>query len=81
MNEILYQLHLRVGFLLGEDKTCGNKINYTNEEKAIIAADKMNKKTSTRNILEAYPCPFCMGWHIGRKMALSELESYLNGNY
>jgi hypothetical protein len=78
MNENLYQLHLKAGFIIGKEKTCGNKINYTKEEKAVRAAEKMNNKNNTKNTLEAYPCAFCNGWHIGREMSILELESYLN---
>jgi hypothetical protein len=78
MDEKLTQLHLKAGFIIGEDKTCNSKNNYVTEDKAVLAAERMNKKPTTRNILEAYPCAFCSGWHIGRKMTLVELESYLN---
>jgi hypothetical protein len=78
MNEDVQELHLKVGFVLGENKTCGKKINYSTEQKATQAAEKMNSKESTRNILEAYPCAFCSVWHIGRKMSVEELMSYLS---
>jgi hypothetical protein len=78
MNKDIQEIHLKVGSILGENRTCGKKINYFTEEKAAQAAEKMNRKESTRNILEAYPCVFCSGWHIGRKMSVEELMSYLN---
>jgi hypothetical protein len=78
MNEDLQNLHLEAGLKIGKDKTCGNKINYGSEDTAVIAAEKMNQKPNTRNTLEAYPCAFCNGWHIGREMSRSELELYLS---
>jgi hypothetical protein len=78
MDEDLQKLHIEAGRLCGKDKTCGDKINYITEATAIQAAERMNKKPNTRNILEGYPCAFCNGWHIGRKMTRSELESYIN---
>jgi hypothetical protein len=78
MNEGIYNLHLHAGKSIGKGKTCGSKIDYKTEEKAIEAVDRMNSKPNTRNILEAYPCAFCQGWHIGRAMTQDELESYLS---
>ncbi len=80
MDKNLRHLHLKAGFIIGKEKTCDNKINYAKEERAIQAAEKMNNKKSTRNTLEAYPCAFCNGWHIGREMSIIELESHLNGS-
>ena len=79
MDEDIYNLHLKEGISIDKDRTCCNKTNYKSEEKAIDAAEQMNGKPNTRNILEAYPCAFCQGWHIGRAMARAELESYLDG--
>jgi hypothetical protein len=85
MNEAIYNLHLNAGQAIGKDKTCGCKIDYKTEVTASEAADsakrtlreRMNSKPNTRNILEAYPCAFCQGWHIGRAMTREELESYI----
>jgi RNA processing factor Prp31 len=78
MNEDIQKLHIQAGLVIGKDKTCGKKINYTNEDKAAQYAEKMNSKASTRNTLEGYPCVFCRGWHVGKEMSRSELESYLD---
>jgi hypothetical protein len=80
MNEDLQELRMGVGLVIGIDKTCGKKINYVTEDQGSEFADKMNSKASTRNTLEAYPCPFCKGWHVGREMSRSELESYLDND-
>ncbi|WP_310483564.1 hypothetical protein [Chamaesiphon sp. VAR_48_metabat_403] len=77
MNEDIYSLHLNAGKAIGKDKTCGSKIDYQTELTASEAAERMNSKPNTRNILEAYPCAFCQGWHIGRAMTKEELESYI----
>jgi hypothetical protein len=77
MNEDIQKLYVQVGLVIGQEKTCGKKINYVTEDKAAQSAEKMNSKASTRNTLEGYPCAFCQGWHVGREMSRSELESYL----
>lgn len=77
----LYILHLVTGFLSGKDRTCGKKINYNTEEKAYKASNSMNSKPTTRNILEPYPCFFCEGWHIGKKMTIEFLESISNNGF
>jgi hypothetical protein len=69
-------LHLVAGKLAGKEKTCGKKVKYSTES-AKLAAEAMNKKPTTRKELEAYPCFWCGSWHIGRKMSLDELKSYV----
>jgi hypothetical protein len=78
MEKILQELHIKAGLIIGKDSTCGNKIDYKTEVSADRAVESMNVKSKTRNILEAYPCAFCHGWHIGRQMTKAELESYSN---
>jgi hypothetical protein len=80
MNEDIQKLHIQAGLVIGKAKTCGKKINYVLEEKAGQYAEKMNSKASTRNTLEGYPCAFCGGWHVGKEMSRSELESHLNND-
>lgn len=78
MDKELHKLHLEVGKVCGEEKTCGKKIDYKSEETAEKAASSMMKKGSKD--LEPYPCPFCKGWHIGRLMNKEELYSILKNN-
>jgi hypothetical protein len=78
MDEDIQKLHIQAGLVIGKEKTCGKKINYLTEDQAAESVEKMNSKASTRNTLEAYPCAFCQGWHIGREMSRSELESYID---
>jgi hypothetical protein len=77
MNEDIQKLHIQAGLVIGKEKICGKKTNYATEDKAADYAEKMNSKASTRNTLEGYPCAFCQGWHVGKEMSRSELESYL----
>jgi hypothetical protein len=78
MDEHTMTLHKRAAIATGKDVACGSKINYKTEEKAIRAAISLNQKTNRPNFhkLEAYPCPFCNGWHIGREMSKEELEKF-----
>ncbi len=80
MDTKIYELHINAGKKAGIDSTCGKKIGYSTEESALKAAIAMNKKQSTRKILEGYPCAFCEKWHVGRQMSEDELLSYLEGN-
>jgi len=57
-----------ISYLCGKESTCGNKINYKSEESATRAAKDLNEKGKARHELEPYQCPFCNGWHVGRKM-------------
>lgn len=74
MTPELRALHVAAGLRAGRDRTCGKKIGYSSEGSAQVAADAMNQKPGTRNVLEAYPCAFCEKWHVGRKMSDEELR-------
>jgi hypothetical protein len=71
MDERLQELHRIAGRVVGEETTCGKKINYKSEVSAVRAAAAMMAKGSKP--LEAYPCVHCDGWHIGRRMSEAEL--------
>lgn len=60
--------HKAVALQTGRESACGKKVNYLSYETALKAAISMNKKIKKE--LEPYPCPYCGGWHIGRKMVL-----------
>lgn len=68
MNAQEYKSHLIAGRLAGEEKTCGSKIRYQGEKDATKAANHMNYSGNGRHPLEPYPCCWCLGWHIGRRM-------------
>lgn len=75
MTPELHALHVAAGLRAGRDRTCAKKIAYSSEDSATDAANAMNIKPTTRNVLEAYPCAFCKTWHIGRKMSDEELHA------
>lgn len=72
MDEQTAGIHLRAGEAYGRDATCGQKIDYQSEESADRAASAMNNKGKSRHELEPYPCFWCRGWHVGRKMTEEE---------
>ena len=75
MDTKLFLLHLEAGKAMGEERTCGTKVNYKSEESAGRAATSMNAKPTTLKPLEHYPCWFCGGWHLGRRMSPEELDT------
>ncbi len=72
-------MHRKVGSIMNKIGVCGEKINYKSEESATRAAESMNKRTERRGYhkLEAYPCFYCEGWHIGREMTEEEMIKYI----
>jgi len=70
-------LHLFVGFLCGQEKTCGTKQKHHTQEAAQKAADSLNRSGKARNKTEPYPCFFCGQWHIGREMSYDELRKHI----
>jgi len=77
MTPEIYELHMLVGRKAGFKKTCGNKVQYPDEEAARDAAFHVNKKRAARRKQSYYPCLFCGNWHIGGKMNVEGLRSYL----
>lgn len=75
MEQRMIDAHIKAGLAAGQERTCGKKINYGSEETAAKASNSMNKSGKARHELEPYPCAFCKGWHIGRKMSVEELEN------
>jgi hypothetical protein len=69
-------LHLVAGLAYGREATCGVKIDYENPETAHRAAAQVSAKNERlrpgARVLEAYPCPWCLGWHIGRALTRDE---------
>lgn len=76
MDSRLHRLHLLAGQAAGKERTCGTKVKYETEELAVKAANSINKSNNRKHINEAYPCPFCGKWHIGREMSEQELKNY-----
>lgn len=68
-------MHLAAGQAYGREATCGKKIDYKGEERAAQAAATLSAKFEKD--MEAYPCFFCGGWHIGRTMTPMERESFV----
>lgn len=80
MDEAERKLHLVAGVTYGRTATCGSpekpKIDYKSEETAVKAAASLTAKRADGKVLEAYPCFWCSGWHIGRKMTDEEREQF-----
>lgn len=68
------KIFLNAGFVLGNVRTCGTKKKFATYQKSRNIARLMSRKH--RVPLQAYPCPFCMQWHVGRKMTLDEAKTY-----
>ena len=67
-----YEWHLAAGRIYGREATCGSKVDYGSEYRAVDVAEKMTAKHEGRKVLEAYPCAWCSGWHVGRAMTEPE---------
>ena len=70
--------HRKAALAAGRKSACGTKIDYRSSASADKAAGKMTAKRRAAGDgkeLEAYPCPFCGGWHVGRRMGAEELDA------
>jgi hypothetical protein len=52
----------------GANKACVGKIRYQSEAIAVKAANNWNYGGECGHACEPYPCFWCGGWHIGRRM-------------
>jgi len=68
MDDATRRWHLHMGWKAGRESACGSKIDYKSEARAAQTASRLNAQGDRRSVLEAYPCYWCEGWHIGRKM-------------
>jgi hypothetical protein len=74
MDEKLITMHLLAGKTYGEEATCGTKVDYKSEGTAEKSAIKLTQKYQRE--MEHYPCFFCKGWHVGRKLTSEEIEGF-----
>lgn len=69
-----YRMHIWVCHVYGKQSACRNKVNYRSEQKANEKAQTLTKQYC--KLLEAYPCAFCDGWHIGRALTDEERSKF-----
>jgi len=62
----------RVAARRGKVNSCDGKFRYWNYTKAAKAVKEIMERKQAEK--DPYPCPFCFGWHIGRKMSAEEIE-------
>lgn len=74
-----YELHIQAGKICGEEKTCGKKNAFNNEEAAQKASNHHNKWEGRNHDVEPYPCAFCNKWHIGNIMSEQVLLDIIKG--
>jgi hypothetical protein len=71
-------MHREAGLAYGREATCGSKVDYKSEDSAMRAARAMTLKHESTDgkKIEAYPCAWCSGWHVGREMSAEEKERF-----
>ncbi len=74
MDDIEKKMHLAAGLAYGQERTCGKKMDFESEETAVRMAPKLSEKFG--HVMEAYPCAFCDGWHVGREMTEEERKTF-----
>lgn len=73
-NEV--RLHHAAGRAYGRAATCGRKVDHQTEARAQREAVAASQRYDRD--LEAYPCCWCGGWHVGRTMTVDERARYAN---
>jgi hypothetical protein len=67
-------MHLRAGYAYGQASACGAKIDFKSEDTATSAAAAVSTRREWP--VEAYPCAWCQGWHIGRALTAEEITQF-----
>ena len=66
--------------IVGEQKSCGKKVKYPTEDKAVQASIAHNKWKERKSDVEPYPCAFCEQWHIGGIMPIELLQEIIDSH-
>lgn len=74
MNLNKWKAHLNAARYFGKESSCGGKQNHRTFSRAQKVAESATRKYGQTKV--AYPCPFCDGWHVGRKMSQAELHKW-----
>lgn len=69
--DVEHAVRLVSGLAYGRDRTCGNKLDYPCLEAAQEAA------VGGRFGFEGYPCAWCLGYHVGKRMDDAEMASWV----
>jgi hypothetical protein len=69
-----FKFHGQIALKCGKESSCTGKVRYSSYTSAVKAAVVMKERKDAD--LEPYPCPWCYGWHIGRKISSAELQNY-----
>jgi hypothetical protein len=70
----LLMFHGHVATKCGKDSSCTDKKKYHTYAGALKATQEVKEKGADK---EAYPCPWCYSWHIGRRMSTAELMRFM----
>lgn len=71
----MIELSLKVGEYLGREKSCEGKVRHRSRKKAWETVLAINASSYRKHKVHAYPCFWCGGWHVGRKLKLKNLEA------
>lgn len=74
MDDVTFKLFRAFALKSGEYKSCTNKVKYSSEEAAQEACNRIIMP------MQAYPCPFCNEWHIGKYKTTEFIINYLYRN-
>lgn len=69
-----YEIDLKLGQLLGRDKSCLGKIPYKTLKLAKQAVEKHNSCQFMNHKVHKYNCGFCGNYHIGRKWHVDDVK-------
>jgi len=70
-------LHRAAALYYGSRASHAGKIDWHSEERALRAGDAINGRNIANDDprrVEAYPCVYCAGWHVGRVLSPAERE-------
>lgn len=72
MDPAEFDFRLRIGVSRGNAVTCTHNYDYGGELTASLAATSMSHLSGCP--VEAFPCGFCAGWHVGPAVTNEEKD-------
>lgn len=75
MDARTFRMHTTAAKFAGRESACGTKIRHSSELRADQVAVAMQMKYPQK-AFEAYPCPFCLYWHVGRMFTPKERAAW-----
>jgi hypothetical protein len=77
---MVYEVDLKIGQILGKEKTCDGKKKYFTKTDALKAQIRHNNDKRMHHKVHMYLCKYCESWtyHVGRRPTVRDVTRLFN---